>query len=126
MNRSYSELCKLDSYGDRLEYLKLKEEPYVTPSLAQAFYKSKRWIQVSKDIKRRDCGFDLGVFGCDIDGKILVHHINPVGDDMIINDDPILYDPENLISSSLGTHNAIHYKVKIDVAERSPNDTKLW
>lgn len=79
----------------------------------------------------RDIGFDLGVFGIYIEGIVLVHHINPITEHDIIYQTSKLLDPENLITTSIDTHNKIHYgSPKITDGgvwvERTPGDTKLW
>ena len=53
----------------------------------------------------------------------------PVDDDMYAEDSPLLYDPENLISCSIASHNYIHYGKWPDEPLnpiRRPGDTKLW
>ena len=67
----------------------------------------------------------------EIVGMVIVHHINPITIDDVKNRNPILFDPEFLISTQLNTHNAIHYGdetllISETPLERSPNDTKLW
>ena len=56
--------------------------------------------------------------------------MNPMTvDDIVYNEEWIL-DPEYLITTTLDTHNAIHYggkpKAQISYAARTPGDTKLW
>lgn len=76
----------------------------------------------------RDFGCDLGTFGVYIFGSIYVHHINPITEEDIEANDYKLYDPENLISTSIDTHNAIHYRQSDSdpYVERESGDTKLW
>lgn len=127
--RSYSELIKIPSFSERLEYLKLLDNNVNSPRhMSEAFYKSHMWRTTRQYIIDRDNAFDLGVFGVYIDGPIYVHHINPINEDDILFMTDRLLDPENLISSSLDTHNLIHYN-KIEKekwVERQPGDTKLW
>lgn len=127
--RSYSELIKLDSFEERLEYLKLLDNNALSPRhMSMDFYQSRIWKLTRKKIIKRDLGFDLGVFGVYIDGPMLVHHINPINEqDIIFMTDKVL-DPENLITTATLTHNIIHYnqKVKEPWVERKPGDTKLW
>lgn len=125
--RTYSELKEIKDFGDRLQYLSLWDDVYQSPrSISNAFYKSKIWKYIREQVIVRDGGFDLGVFGYDIEDSILVHHINPLEEsDFDINSNK-LTDPDNLITVSLATHNLIHYKPKINVIERKPGDTKPW
>lgn len=127
--RSYSELITFSSYSERLEYLKLLDNNAESPRhVSMGFYKSRAWLDLRDRIIKRDMTFDLGLFGMYIDGPIFVHHINPINEDDIHTISQRLMDPENLICTSLQTHNAIHYKPKnTDVyVERTPGDTILW
>lgn len=127
--RSYSELIQLDSFEERLTYLKLLDNNIKSPRhMSMAFYKSNLWKNVRKQIIDRDMGFDLGVFGVYIEGPMFVHHINPIDENDILYQTKKLLDPENLITTSDNTHNLIHYnKVeKEQWVEREPGDTKLW
>lgn len=136
MNKTYSELKKLKTFEERFQYLKLDgvvgadtfgHDRYIN----QLLYKSKRWkTETRPKIIVRDGGCDLGVEGYNIHGAVTVHHINPVTADDILNDRPIVHDPENLISVSHLTHNAIHYSngdiLMKDPIVRSKNDTCPW
>lgn len=128
--RSYSELVKLESYYERLEYLKLLDNNVDSPRhMSYDFFKSQIWLDTRKKIIERDGGFDLGVFGVYIEGPMLVHHINPITEYDIIHMTKKLLDPENLITCSRNkTHNSIHYKTAVNEpwVERAPGDTKLW
>lgn len=125
----YSELIKFESFDERLDYLKLWGVPHTSPRhMSQSFFKSKPWLQTRDAIIKRDLGCDLGIFGIYVYGAIYVHHINPITEDDIVNYRDCLFNPENLISVSLNTHNTIHYKTVTEdqYVERKPNDTKLW
>lgn len=127
--RSYSELIKLESYEERLDYLKLLDNNATSPRhMSMGFYKSNAWIITRNLIIQRDLGFDLGVFGVYIDGPMLVHHINPINEDDIRFMTARVLDPENLITTSTETHNRIHYNTvpREQWVERRPGDTKLW
>ena len=133
--RTYSELITFDSYEDRFNYLRLDGLIGETTFgfdryLNQIFYKSPEWKRTRDIIIVRDKGCDLGVEGYEIRGKILIHHINPITLEDIRNRSYKLFDPENLITTVMMTHNAIHYGddsllVKAPV-ERKPNDTCPW
>lgn len=127
--RTYTELIMLDNYNDRLEYLKLLDNNATSPRhMSEQFYKSNLWKHVRQTIIDRDLGFDLGVFGLYIDGVKMVHHINPINESDIIYQTSRLLDPENLITTSISTHNKIHYNTEEREVwtERTPGDTKLW
>lgn len=127
--RTYSELIKLPSFQERLDYLKLFDNNALSPRhMSEQFYKSHIWRTIRQQIIDRDLGFDLGVTGVYIEGTILVHHIDPIDENDIVFQSAKLLDPENLITTSLNTHNLIHYNQEVrDVwVERTPGDTKLW
>ena len=127
--KTYSELILLPSFSERLEYLKLLDNNATSPRhISEQFYKSHVWRTIRKQIIDGDLGFGLGVPGVYIDGTMLVHHINPIDENDIILQTRKLLDPENLITTSLNTHNLIHYNqdVKETWVERTPGDTKLW
>lgn len=135
--RRYSELIKLPTFEERFRYLKLNG--VVAHStfggnryLNQEFYKSANWLEVRDYVIVRDNGFDLGVEFDDyrIPGTIIVHHMNPITIDDIINQTEFLLNPDYLISVSLRTHNGIHYGdesiLKSAFVERKPWDTCPW
>lgn len=113
MNRSYSELSKLQTFEERYNYLKLNgkvgEELFgYARYLNQVFYqRSALWKKARQKVILRDNGCDLGVEGRDIKGAIYVHHMNPITIKMLKEEDPMLTDPENLICCSRKTHEAI-------------------
>ena len=127
---------KLDTFEERFNYLKLDgrvgEDTFGHDRyLNQMLYKTNKWIKETRPrIIARDNGCDLGMEGRDIGGRILIHHINPITVDDILHERPEVFDPENLISTSHLTHNAIHYSnddilIK-DPIVRSKNDTCPW
>lgn len=133
--KTYSELISIPTFLGRFEYLKLDglvgiETFGFDRYLNQAFYKSKEWRKIRDEIIIRDLGYDLGVDGYDIQGRILIHHINPISKDDIIRRSDLLLNPEFLICTSKNTHDAIHYGDKnpsLTVPiERTPNDTCPW
>lgn len=124
-----------DTFEERFNYLKLegrvgKETFGYDRYLNQILYKDKEWLRIRRDIIIRDDGCDLGIPGRGIHGKILVHHINPITVEDVLNRSPKVFDPDNLICTSLLTHNAIHYSdesiLTLDPVERRPNDTCPW
>lgn len=129
MIRSYSELIQLNSFKERLDYLKLFDNNATSPRhMSMGFYKSHTWATIRKQIIDRDMRFDLGIFGVYIEGNAIVHHINPINENDILYQTDKLLNPENLITVSLNTHNLIHYNTqpKEEWVERKPGDTKLW
>lgn len=135
MIRRYSELSKLETFEERFKYLRLDgivgEDTFgFDRYMNQMFYKSKEWLSIRRQIIIRDNGCDLGVEGYEIHGRILIHHLNPIILDDIVKQTELLLNPEYLITTTLITHNAIHYG-NIDLLpatpiERSVNDTCPW
>lgn len=135
MIRTYLELETLETFEERFEYLKLgggvgRSTFGFDRYLNQRFYTSREWEHVRQYVLFRDEGCDLGVPGYEIHTGPLIHHINPMSPDDIVNGEEWILDPNYLITTTHQTHNAIHYgsksllpKVAI---ERAPNDTKLW
>lgn len=133
--KRYSELILLPTFEERYKYLQLNgvigDETFgFDRYINQMFYRSQEWKQVRDYVIVRDNGCDLGIEGHEIRGKILIHHMNPIGIKDIQQVNKILLDPEYLITTMLSTHNAIHYGdesllVK-DPIERSKNDTCPW
>ena len=87
-------------------------------------------MDVRQQVIIRDQGRDLGLEGWKIAGKIYVHHMNPITLEQIKNRDPILLDPEYLISCSYNTHQAITWGnaelLPKPLIVRRPNDTIPW
>jgi hypothetical protein len=133
--RTYSELCQLETFEDRYHYLKLggvtgRATFGFDRWINQRFYKSREWKRVRNYIIARDEGCDLGVPGFEIATDLLVHHMNPISLDDIENANEWLLDSNFLITTSLQTHNAIHYGDE-SLLPRGPvvreaGDTKLW
>lgn len=132
--RSYSELTTIDSFRQRYDYLALRSVVGASTFgfdrwINQQFYTSREWRQLRHHVIARDNACDLGVEGYDITYKIIIHHMNPMTVEDIQHDNHIL-DPEFLISTSLKTHNAIHYGdaslLPQLYVERKPGDTLLW
>lgn len=75
-------------------------------------------------------GCDLAVEGYEIHSKLVVHHMNPLVIDDIVNGEDAALDPEFLITTTHQTHNAIHYGDERQLArpltERVPGDTTPW
>jgi hypothetical protein len=135
MTRCYQDLIRLETFEDRFEYLKIgggvgHETFGPERQVNQDFYNSREWLDVREYVIFRDDGCDLGVRGYEIQFAPLIHHMNPMTADDIIHGEEWILDPEFLITTTHQTHNAIHYGGPVAypkvVAERTPNDTKLW
>lgn len=133
--RTYSELVLLPTFEERFEYLKINGTVGIDTFgfdryLNQTFYKSVEWKRIRNKVIIRDNGCDLGIDGYEIYGRILIHHMNPITQDDIINRTDLLLNPEYLISVSLDTHNGIHYgdinQLLKEPIVRKPNDTCPW
>lgn len=98
--------------------------------LNQRFYTSRQWRQLREHVIARDEGLDLGSHGYEIYDRIIIHHMNPMTVDAVVEGDPAILDPEFLITTTHRTHNAIHYGDETLLArplvERRRGDTKLW
>ena len=133
--KSYRELSRLNTFIERFEYLKLSGSVGASTFgydryLNQKLYTSRKWLQIRDQVILRDNGCDLGIEGYELYDKIIIHHINPITIDDIENDNPILFDLNNLISTSHNTHNAIHYGdvnlIPKGPIQRRKNDTCPW
>lgn len=135
MIKRYSDLKSLDTFEDRFDYLSLPgivgESTFgFDRYINQKFYLSREWKDIRHEVIIRDNGCDLGIDGYEINGALLIHHINPMNSNDIIHGEEWILDPEYLITTTKETHNAIHYGdrsiLKIQFVERYRGDTKLW
>lgn len=133
--KTYSEMVRLPTFLERYRYLKIGGQVgYETFGydryLNQILYRSSEWKRFRRDIIIRDNGCDLACDGYEIIGKVLIHHIDPITVRDIELRDPKIFDPENVVSVTLNTHNAIHYgDESLLITEplvRTPNDTCPW
>lgn len=135
MLRSYSELSRLRTFDERFRYLLLAGlvgvetfgfDRYVN----QRFYRSEEWKHVRNIVIARDNGCDLGIEGRDINGRVYVHHMNPMSLEQINDHMGLILDPEYLVCVTFATHNAIHYGdesyITLAPVERQPNDMCPW
>lgn len=139
MMRTYSELLKLPTYEDRFRYLmtrgKVGEDTFGWKRyLNQVFYRSKEWFDLRDYCIIRDKAYDLA-FEADIhllNSGIVVHHINPLTRDDVMNRTRYLLDPEYLVTTFTKTHNALHYGDETYLLQfsgyrgRVANDTSPW
>ncbi len=134
--RTYAELKQLKTFMERFRYLKLEgtigEETFgFDRYLNQVFYTSQEWRHVRDIVVARDNGNDLGVNGFAISKRnLIVHHMNPIRVEDILERKGTILDPEYLICVSRATHQAIHYGnldlLPKELVERKPNDTCPW
>lgn len=139
MIKTYSELIALPTFEERFEYLKMKGKVGIDTFgadryLNQIFYNSTEWRQFRNQIIIRDNACDLGMWDRPIykKGQLTIHHLNPITKKQILERDPCLMDPENVITCRRNpTHEAIHYGnadmlIQNKPIERYEGDTKLW
>lgn len=136
MIRVYDELVLHETFVSRFNYLKLgdkvgKETFGYDRYLNQRFYRTQEWRSLRDQIILRDNGCDLGHPDFPIYGRIIIHHMNPLSKNDIIQHSEYLLDPKYLICVSHDTHNAIHYgNLDLLVTDasiiRKPNDTCPW
>jgi hypothetical protein len=133
--KTYSELIKLPTFEERYRYLRLsgrvgKDTFGFDRYMNQNFYRSREWKRIRDEVIVRDNGCDLGIEDRIIQGKILIHHMNPITDRDILDLTEFLLDPEYLICVTHTTHNAIHYGDEdlliTNPVVRTRNDTCPW
>lgn len=134
--KCYSELKNFKTYDERFKYLQIGgrigiESFGYDRYLNQAFYRCPDWKDIRNQVIIRDNGCDLGLDGYPISGRVIIHHMNVITIDDVLNYNSDIFNPEYLICVSHQTHNAIHYgdetyPDKFKVIERRPNDTIPW
>lgn len=133
--RTYSELIKITDYYDRFEYLKIGgkigfETFGYDRYLNQILYTSPEWRKFRNAIIIRDNGCDMAMPGFEIYDRLTVHHLNALTKEDILNRDPKIFDPENVVCVSHNTHMAIHYGSRDllpqPIIVRTQNDTCPW
>ena len=135
MLRTYSELITIPTFMERFKYLKLNgrvgEETFgFDRYLNQTFYRSYEWRRLRDEIIVRDCGCDLAMEDREIFDRILIHHMNPIQANDILQHSDMLLNPEYLICTSKLTHDAIHYGdeqiLYQEPVTRTQGDTCPW
>ena len=130
-----TELFRLRTFEDRYEYLKLGGSVGASTFgfdryLNQRFYRSPEWLSARNEVILRDNACDLGIDDREIYSDILVHHMNPICPEDLEDYNPDILNPEYLITTTLETHNAIHFGDKSLLhsfpPDRAPNDTVPW
>lgn len=134
--KCYSELMSYTTFEERFNYLKIggyvgKDTFGFDRWLNQIFYNDPEWKRIRQIVIVRDNGCDLGIQDHQIYSRILIHHMNPICKEDILDRNPDILNPEYLITTMHDTHNAIHYGDerylrRFQVIERRPNDTIPW
>lgn len=135
--RRYSELIQLPSFEERFEYLCITEGAAryafdLDRWVNQDFYRSREWQDIRNEILMRD-EWDLACEGFSVGKRPIIHHMNPITKQDIIERTEFLWNPEYLILCSKDTHEGIH-KGRLTAGdlqmmhsvERTPNDTTPW
>lgn len=135
MAKTYNEMCRYETFRDRYKYLRLggsvgKDTFGFDRYLNQEFYHSDEWSSIRDKVIIRDEGRDLGVPGYEINGRIYIHHIDPITKLDLLERSDKLFDLNNLVCCSYQTHQAIHYGdeslLYVLPPERTKNDTCPW
>ena len=135
LTRRYSEIRQLTNLKDRFEYLRIGgivgDSTFgFNRYLNQTLYTTKRWRSVRDSVIIRDNGCDMGLEDYPIFGPVVIHHMNPMTIDDIVEGREWVFDPEYLICVSDRTHRAIHYGdenlLPKGLVQRSPDDTCPW
>ena len=133
--KCYSELITIPTFIERYQYLKIGGRVGADTFghdryLNQILYHSGEWLDFRDEIIIRDNGCDLAHPDFELHDRILIHHINPITVEDVLRRDPKIFDPENVISTCLNTHNAIHYgdesRLMLLPITRTKNDTCPW
>ena len=133
--KSYSEMCSFSTFIERFNYLKLNGKVGIETFgfdryLNQVLYCSQEWKRFRRQVIIRDNGCIFGLDGYNINGRLIVHHINPITLEHIEQRDPMIFSMENVVCVTHNVHEAIHYGdeylIPTDPIIRKPNDTCPW
>lgn len=133
--KSWDELGKIPTFEGRIEYLRTYStvgEPTFGCDrwINQRFYRSEEYKRLRRKIVAKQNGWDLGIEGYPLPEIFILHHMNPITVEDIINGSEFAWDPKYLVCVSPATHRAIHYQESKNrlplIAQRSPNDTSPW
>ena len=114
MIKSYRELCRLSSFEERFEYLRMggtvgRSTFGFDRYLNQTLYQSREWKISREGILLRDSGCDLGILDREIFIRPTIHHLNPITIEDLERNRECVFDPDNLVCTSPDTHQAIHF-----------------
>lgn len=133
--KSWDELGKIPTFEGRIEYLRTYStvgEPTFGYDrwINQRFYRSEEYKRLRRKIVAKQNGWDLGIEGYPLPEIFILHHMNQITVEDIINGSEFAWDPKYLVCVSPATHRAIHYQESKNqfplIAQRSPNDTSPW
>ena len=133
--KSWDELGKIETFEGRIEYLRTYStvgEPTFGYDrwINQKFYRSAEYRKLRQKIAAKQYGWDLGINGYPLPEVFILHHMNPIAVEDIIDGSEFAWDPKYLVCVSPATHRAIHFqdvKNRLPlIAQRSPNDTSPW
>lgn len=133
--RTYDELMEIADYFERYKYLRINQSVGERTFggdrwLNQRFYHSREWKSVRDQVILRDEGFDMGHPDYPINGRIYIHHMNPMQPIDLKHGHAAVLELKYLISVSMRTHQAIHYGddglLPKPLVARLPGDTVLW
>ena len=133
--KSYSELITIPDYIGRYNYLKIDGKVGAETFghdryLNQILYTSDEWRAFRRKVIIRDGGCDMAHEDYELEDRIIIHHINPITVEDVLNRDPKVFDFDNVVCVSHRTHLAIHYgdesQLVLPPVERSRNDTCPW
>lgn len=133
--KSWDELGKIETFEGRIEYLRTYStvgEPTFGYDrwINQKFYRITEYRRLRQKIAAKQYGWDLGIKGYPLPEVFILHHMNPITVEDIINGSEFAWDPKYLVCVSPATHCAIHFqdvKNRLPlIAQRFPNDTSPW
>ena len=128
-------MCSFSTFIERFNYLKLNGKVGIETFgfdryLNQVLYCSQEWKRFRRQVIIRDNGCIFGLDGYNINGRLIVHHINPITLEQIEQRDPMIFSMENVVCVTHNVHEAIHYGdeslIPTDPIIRKPNDTCQW
>ena len=133
--KSWDELGKIETFEGRIEYLRTYStvgEPTCGYDrwINQKFYRSDEYRRLRQKIAAKQYGWDLGIKGYPLPEVFILHHMNPITIEDIINGSEFAWDPKYLVCVSPATHRDIHFRDAKNrlplIAQRFPNDTSPW
>ena len=133
--KSWDELGKIETFEGRIEYLRTYStvgEPTFGYDrwINQKFYRSAEYRKLRQKIAAKQYGWDLGIKGYPLPEVFILHHMNPITVEDIIDGSEFAWDPKYLVCVSPETHRAIHFQDTKNrlplIAQRSKNDTSPW
>lgn len=128
-------MIKIKEYKDRFDYLRLGGSVGEATFgghryLNQILYQTEEWKHARREVILRDNGCDIAHDDYPINGRIYIHHINPITIEDILERRSCVFDLNNLVCTTFKTHNAIHYGsedlLPNGLTNRKKNDTCLW